>query len=38
MIRLNLEQLRTFVIVVRSGGVVRAAQSLNLTQPAVTAR
>ena len=38
MIRLNLEQLRTFMIVVRSGGVVRAAQSLHLTQPAVTAR
>ena len=38
MIRLNLEQLRTFLVVVRSGGVVRAAQALNLTQPAVTAR
>lgn len=38
MVRLNLEQLRTFMMVVRQGGVVRAAQSLNLTQPAVTAR
>lgn len=38
MIRLNLEQLRTFLVVVRSGGVVRAAHALNLTQPAVTAR
>lgn len=38
MIRLNLEQLRTFLVVVRSGGVVRAAQALNVTQPAVTAR
>ncbi|MCH2165570.1 MAG: LysR family transcriptional regulator [Marinovum sp.] len=38
MLRLNLEQLRTFLMVVRSGGVVRAAQSLNVTQPAVTAR
>ncbi|MTI43122.1 transcriptional regulator, LysR family [Roseibium hamelinense] len=38
MLRINLDQLRTFLIVVRSGGVVKAAQSLNLTQPAVTAR
>jgi len=38
MVRINLEQLRTFVTVVRSGGVVKAAQALNLTQPAVTAR
>lgn len=38
MIRLNLEQLRTFLVVVRSGGVMRAAQALNVTQPAVTAR
>jgi DNA-binding transcriptional LysR family regulator len=38
LIRLNFEQLRTFLMVERSGGVVRAAQSLNVTQPAVTAR
>ncbi|MEO0637057.1 MAG: LysR family transcriptional regulator [Pseudomonadota bacterium] len=38
MVRLNFEQLRAFLMVVRSGGVVRAARSLNLTQPAVTAR
>lgn len=38
MTRLNLEQLRTFVAVVRFGGVSRAADALNLTQPAVTAR
>ncbi|MHA7874193.1 LysR family transcriptional regulator [Roseivivax sp.] len=38
MTRLNLEQLRTFLAVVRFGGVRRAAAGLNLTQPAVTAR
>ena len=38
MPRLNLEQLRTFLVVHRTGGVGRAAQALNLTQPAVTAR
>ena len=38
MIRLNIEQLRSFLEVVRLGGVRRAAQSLNLTQPAVSAR
>jgi DNA-binding transcriptional LysR family regulator len=38
MSRLNLEQLRTFVAVVRCGGIGRAAEALNLTQPAVTAR
>ncbi|MDW4499381.1 LysR family transcriptional regulator [Sulfitobacter sp. D35] len=38
MTRLNLEQLRTFLEVVRLGGVRRAALGLNLTQPAVSAR
>ena len=38
MSRLNLDPLRTFVAVVRLGGVSRAADALNLTQPAVTAR
>lgn len=38
MSRINLEQLKTFLSVVRQGGVRRAATALNLTQPAVTAR
>jgi len=38
MARLNLEQLKTFLTVVRLGGVRKAANGLNLTQPAVTAR
>ncbi|APE45655.1 LysR family transcriptional regulator (plasmid) [Sulfitobacter alexandrii] len=38
MTRLNIEQLRTFLEVVRLGGMRRAAQSLNITQPAVSAR
>ncbi len=38
MTRLNLEQLRTFLTVVRVGGVIKAADALSLTQPAVTAR
>ncbi|MBV0914262.1 LysR family transcriptional regulator [Anianabacter salinae] len=38
MNRLNLEQLRAFLAVVRFGGVGRAATAMNLTQPAVTAR
>lgn len=38
MTRINLDQLRTFLAVVRLGGVRKAAVGLNLTQPAVTAR
>ncbi len=38
MTRLNLEQLKTFLSVVRLGGVRKASTGLNLTQPAVTAR
>ena len=38
MTHLNLTHLRTFLAVVRTGGVRKAAASLNLTQPAVTAR
>ncbi|MCG6884798.1 MAG: LysR family transcriptional regulator [Silicimonas sp.] len=38
MTRINFEQLRTFLAVVRLGGVRKAAAGLNLTQPAVTAR
>ncbi len=35
---INLEQLSTFLAVIRLGGVRKAAVGLNLTQPAVTAR
>lgn len=38
MTRVNIEQLKTFLGVVRLGGVRKAASVLNLTQPAVTAR
>lgn len=38
MLSLNLDQITAFLAVVRLGGVHRAAQVLNLTQPAVTAR
>jgi len=38
MTRLNLDQLKTFLSVVRLGGVRKASVGLNLTQPAVTAR
>lgn len=38
MTRINFEQLRSFLAVVRMGGVRRASAGLNLTQPAVTAR
>ena len=38
MTRINVEQLRTFLTVVRLGGVRKAAAALHLTQPAITAR
>lgn len=38
MTRINLEQLRTFLAVVRHGGVRKAAAVLSLTQPAATTR
>ena len=38
MARVNLEYLKSFLAVVRLGGVRKAAQMLNLTQPAVTVR
>ena len=36
--RLNLEQLRAFLTVVRLGGFSKAANELGLTQPAITTR
>lgn len=38
MARINIENLKTFLTVVRLGGVRKASAGLNLTQPAVTAR
>lgn len=38
MTRISIEQLKTFLEVVRLGGMRKAAVSLNLTQPTVTAR
>ena len=38
MARINIDQISTFLHVVRLGGVRKAANGLNLTQPAVTAR
>lgn len=38
MSRFNIAQLKTFLAVVRLGGVRKASGGLNLTQPAVTAR
>ncbi len=34
----TLDQLRAFLAVAETGGVRKAADALNLTQPAVTAR
>ena len=38
MARFTIEQMRTFLTVVRLGGLHRAAAALGLTQPAVTSR
>ncbi len=38
MSRITLDQLTTFLSVVRLGGVRKASAGLNLTQPAITAR
>jgi DNA-binding transcriptional LysR family regulator len=38
MTRINLDQITAFLAVVRLGGVRKAADTLNLTQPAVTSR
>lgn len=38
MNRFNLDQVSAFLTVVRLGGVGKAAQAMNLTQPAVTSR
>lgn len=38
MTKINLDQILAFLSVVRLGGVNKAAQALNLTQPAVTSR
>ena len=38
MTRLKLEQLQTFLVVARFGSVSKAADAMNLTQPAVTTR
>lgn len=36
--KLNIQQLETFLAVIRCGGIGKAAEQLNLTQPAVTSR
>lgn len=38
MAKLNLDQLKAFLAVVRLGGISKAAHALHLTQPAVTTR
>lgn len=38
MTRLTLDQVKAFLSVVRRGGVRKASEALNLSQPAVTAR
>lgn len=37
-LRITFEQLNTFLVVAKSGGIRRASERLNLSQPAVTAR
>jgi len=36
--KITLEQLETFLVVAKSGGIRRTSERLNLSQPAVTAR
>ena len=36
--KLNIQQLETFLAIIRCGGIGKAAEQLNLTQPAVTSR
>ena len=36
--QINFEQLRTFLVVARHGGIRRASQQIHISQPAVTAR
>lgn len=38
MSRFSLDQISAFLCVVRQGGIGKAAQAMNLTQPAMTAR
>jgi len=37
-LQINFEQLRTFLIVARHGGIRRASEQIHISQPAVTAR
>lgn len=36
--QINFEQLRTFLVVARHGGIRRASEQIHISQPAVTAR
>ena len=38
MARITFDQLKTFLYVIRLGGVRKAAHGLSLTQPAITTR